>query len=168
MTKKVQRYLRFLAQEAKEQAAASRCRLCAMIVYKNMPISLGKNQMKSHPAMLDFGRTEHHIYLHAEIDAILKATKELTPAELAKSTLYVVRVLANGQHAEAKPCPGCQRAIKEYGIENVVWTTYNGYATSEEHKLDETNVIYETRKAANAAKYNSVHISACGHTATAS
>lgn len=160
MTKKIERYLKFLTQEAKEQPAASRCRLCAMIVYKNTPISLGRNQMKSHPAMLDFGRTHHHLYLHAEIDAILKAAKELTPAELSKSTLYVARVMADGSCGESKPCPGCQKAIREYGIENVVWTTYTGFKTNRDETLNDTNEIYENQKAVNKHRVDSVQLSA--------
>jgi len=164
---KIKRYLKFLAKEAIEQPGASRCRLCAMIVYKGMPISLGHNKMKSHPIMLEYGRTEHHIFLHAEVDALLKASKELTPNQLKKSTLYVCRVLADGNPSEARPCPGCQKAMREYGIENIVWTTYNGYKTSEQETLNETNDIYEARKAVNKHKINSLHLSALGSFAQA-
>ena len=156
---KTERYLRFLAQEAREHTGASRCRLCAMVVYKNTPISIGRNQMKSHPIMAEYGRTEHHIFLHAEIDALLKASRELSPKELKRSSLYVCRVFADGTMTTAKPCPGCTRCIKQYGIENVVWSTYNGYSTSAHEELNASNEIYEAQKAINKHKIDRIQLS---------
>jgi tRNA(Arg) A34 adenosine deaminase TadA len=140
------KFIKFLATEAKDQEGASRCRVAALLVHKNIPVAIGRNSMKSHPIMTRFGRTEHHLFLHAEIEAIIKASKELTSSELSKCTLYVCRVLADGNCAMARPCPGCQRAIKEYGIGKVIWTTETGYTTSEHEMLNDTNEMYEIRK----------------------
>ncbi len=70
-TSKDYKFLKFLSNAALEYASVSRSRVAALVVYKNMPIALGRNSKKSHPAMLQFGRTCNHIFLHAEIAAII-------------------------------------------------------------------------------------------------
>lgn len=158
------KYLKFLSAYASEQKSEARCRLAALIVHKNMPISMGKNQMKSHPVQARFSMTHHHIFLHAEIAAIIKAAKELDSEVLNKCTLYVCRVLKDGSWALAKPCPGCQAAILAYGIERTVWTIENGFTTSDNEKLDENHTIYENRKIQNRKKVENLHLSKYQHT----
>lgn len=86
-------------------------------------IGEGMNKMKSHPLAKKFSKHEEAIFLHAEIAAIADALRQRYPSNLEGSTLYVARVLANGTPAMAKPCAGCQKAIIEFGIGDVVWTT---------------------------------------------
>lgn len=57
------------------------------------------------------------IYLHAEVDAILKC-RDLSRAH----KIFVSRVTPGGKYALAKPCPVCEQAIKEAGIKEVEWT----------------------------------------------
>src|ERR1039458_8975861 len=98
------KYLKFLSNVAAEQKSDERCRMAALIVYKNMPVAIGKNQRKSHPIQARYSMTHHHIWLHAEIAALIKATKELSAEELNKCTLYVSRVLKDNSWAISKPC----------------------------------------------------------------
>ncbi len=109
-----------------------RYRLAAAIVYKNKIVSYGFNSRKSNPLQMKFGKTEHSVYLHAEIDAIKNALKKISPQQLSKSTLLVARSRCiNGDvvHGLAKPCAGCQRAIVAFGIPNVFYTEDNtGYS----------------------------------------
>jgi len=152
------KYLSFLSSVAIENTTSARCKMSAMLVHKGVPVALGKNQLKSHPLQAKFSMNEHSIFLHAEIDAIAKALKQLNHKELSECTLYVCRVLKDGTRAIAKPCPGCQRAIKHFGIKYVAWTTSKGYKTSEEESLNEDINIYEARKAANARKNQVIYI----------
>lgn len=83
----------------------------------------GLNSRKSDPLAAKYGRHPDAIYPHAELAAIKDALQEIGVDELANCTLYVARVKKDGTPALAKPCAGCQRAIMEFGIGNVVWTT---------------------------------------------
>jgi len=84
-------------------------------------ISSGKNfYQKSHPFQAKCAKRagkEDAIYLHAEIHAIVKC-KNLTDAY----KIRVERFDKNGNPMIAKPCPICQIAIQEAGIEIVEHT----------------------------------------------
>lgn len=97
-------------------------RHAAAIYIGNKLISVGVNQLKSHPLQAQFGINSDAIFLHAEIDAIKNALKRVSLTELQKATLYVVRT-KNGTMKMSKPCGGCQRAIIHFGIKNVFWST---------------------------------------------
>lgn len=61
--------------------------------------------------------------IHAEEDAILSAmAKPNGLKRLAGSTLYVSRILKNGQTALAKPCATCQQLINAVHIKKVIHT----------------------------------------------
>ena len=103
-------------------------------------ISLGFNQKKTDPFQKEFSHHPEAINMHAEVHAIKQAKKKLSPAMLAKCTIYVARSMINQtqkkggkpvQHFSfglAKPCEGCTRCIKKHGIKKVVYTTYEGYS----------------------------------------
>lgn len=93
------------------------------IIYdkKGRVISIGKNSyVKSHPKQArhacKVGLPEK-IFLHAEMDAIIRC-KSLLKAH----KIFVSRISAKGKYVNAKPCPICQDAIKEAGIQLVEWT----------------------------------------------
>lgn len=75
---------------------------------------------KSHPLQAYFarkvGHSEHKIYLHAEIAAILKARGK----PIYK--LSVERYDKSGLPANAQPCAICREAIKAFGIRKVEYT----------------------------------------------
>lgn len=72
---------------------------------------------KSHPLQAYFarkvGHSEHQIYLHAEIAAILKARGK--PIH----RLTVERYDKKGLPVNAQPCPICQEAIRAFSITKV-------------------------------------------------
>lgn len=115
-----------LLKIAEDVVPVSRAKLCAAIVVKNNIVSIGINQRKTHPMQAEFAKNEHACYLHAEIDAITKAKRRINKEDFKKATLYVVRVkrINQGSYfpALAKPCSGCQEAIREYGIKRVIYT----------------------------------------------
>jgi len=97
--------------------------LASCIVKGTKIISFGQNQQKSHPLQSKFSKNPEAIYLHAEIDAIKNALKEIDSSLLEKSTLYVARTKKDGSEGISKPCKGCRRAIEAFGISRVVYTT---------------------------------------------
>lgn len=107
----------------------NRFKLAAGIVYRNHVIATGINSYKTHPMMLQFGKNSEALFIHAEIDAIKNALRLITPDQLSKCDMYVVRVkrpdnnLRSWCHGLAKPCVGCQRAIISFGLKNIYYTT---------------------------------------------
>lgn len=104
-------------------------RVAAGLMYKGTFLSFGRNRKKSHPFQKRFGKNEDCIYLHAEIDCLVNATRNQVPLDIiSKSTLYVARVKKYHPSAVeyewgiAKPCVGCQRAIASFDISDVVYT----------------------------------------------
>jgi len=118
-------YLKHIAEDVSPVRSA---RLSAMLMYKGKIVSVGINQLKSHPFAAKYAKNKDAIYLHAEADCILKASKKLTEAEMKKSTLYVCRVKYNSHtngkiiFGKAKPCEGCENCIRAHGIKKVIYT----------------------------------------------
>ena len=92
----------------------------AILLTKGGNVYYGINRYRTHPLQKKFGRNRNSVYLHAEIDAIVKAMRY--EKSIMGARLYVARVLKNGRPALAKPCPGCQRAIMAFRIGKVEWT----------------------------------------------
>lgn len=149
MDERIIEILRGVAETVKPVAAA---RIAAAVVARGKIISIGTCQMKTHPWAIKYQRNEHANYLHAEVDAIYKASKILTARQFKKATLYVVRVRYD--HAEhirqkhksdsvlcfgnSKPCSGCTSCIDEFGINRIVYTldgTHKTRAYSVEEKF---------------------------------
>jgi hypothetical protein len=102
----------------------------------------GYNRKKTHPFQKQFGSTEDHIHLHAEIGAIMQWIKfgdRVGSAhrrqydfinEMEECDLYIMRVkraVRGGPWVTglSKPCLGCSRAIATFGIGHVYYTEDN-------------------------------------------
>lgn len=93
------------------------------IVYdkKGRIISVGRNSyVKTHPFQAKIAAEvglEHKIYLHAEVDALVKL-KDWNKAH----KIVVTRFGKAGEPLLAKPCAVCQRVIEMAGIVEVEHT----------------------------------------------
>lgn len=108
---------------AEDLTPVAHARIVAAIVKKNRIVAIGTCQYKSHPYQKLFGRNDKSIYLHAEIDAILKAKRR--GIDLTKTDMYVIRVKHledNFVYGLAKPCSGCSKAILAEGIRQVYYS----------------------------------------------
>lgn len=104
------------------QIKSDKYRLCAIITDKKGNIlSIGHNSYsKTHPRQFYFAKkvgTAHRIFLHAEIDALLKIPYGSIP-----NSIYIARVGKNKQPLLAKPCSICQMAIQDARIKNIYYT----------------------------------------------
>lgn len=112
-----------------ETADDHRSRHAAAVLYRNRIISLGTNHFKTHPFQIKYRRRPDAIYLHAEVAAIKRAIRQLSEKELKRAILISVRIKYDNQLTPrlgmSKPCEGCQRAIAEFGIRQVYYTTEN-------------------------------------------
>jgi tRNA(Arg) A34 adenosine deaminase TadA len=98
-------------------------KMAAVIARRKKVISVGLNSFKTDPLQSRFSPHPLAICKHAEIDAIKNALKAKKRHELRGSTIFVARVARNGAPALAKPCDGCRKALKAYGISQAFWTT---------------------------------------------
>lgn len=84
-------------------------------------LSTGTNSyVQTHPIQAHFARLvdqPHRIYLHAEIQAIIRARGK------AMHKIRVERYNAKGGEADAFPCPVCMLAIKKAGIKVIEFTS---------------------------------------------
>lgn len=95
-------------------------RLGAVIVNKKKIEAAKFNCLKSHPKLCKY---YPYPYLHAEAHAILSLGLD----NCCNKTLYVVRVLRNGQLALAKPCNSCLTLIKDVGLKEIYYSTSEGF-----------------------------------------
>jgi deoxycytidylate deaminase len=82
---------------------------------------------KTHPIQAYFAQRAHEenkIYLHAEIAALVRC-------QHAPHTLYVGRLLKNGDAGMSRPCEVCQLAIREAGIRYIVYVDEKGVEQTE-------------------------------------
>jgi len=88
---------------------------------KGRLISKGKcNYVKTHPLQAKLCKhtdNPHRIYLHAELDALIKARGRQV------HRLEVFRVKPDGNYGNAKPCELCQDAIELFKVKEVWYTT---------------------------------------------
>lgn len=114
-----------------------KAKMSSALVKRGTVLSYGFNSLKSDPLQAKYSKNYQSIFLHAEIHAIKNALKGgYSLSDIEGSSLYVCRVKL--PHAKStryefgmsKPCIGCKRAIVEFGIKCVHYTTDNeGFKT---------------------------------------
>jgi deoxycytidylate deaminase len=80
--------LRVLAEDV---APIKSSRMTAAIVRGKDIISLGANQMRTHPFQAKFGKNPESLFWHAETNAIYNALRVMDVEGLKKADLYVCR-----------------------------------------------------------------------------
>ena len=108
------------------ESSPSRKLVGALLLHKNKVVVQAVNlDTKTHPTQAKYAKRvgrKQKIYLHAEIAALIKCRSQC-------DTIVVVRLGGHG-HDElrnAKPCPVCALALKEAGVNNIVYSTDQGF-----------------------------------------
>ena len=128
-----QYWLNIAIQAAKENPIEKLPKMAALLVMNSYnEMYLGRNQHKTHPLQAKFGRNPQSIFLHAEIDVLVRALikQNIRIAilngnyydKLPNSSIFVARVSKNGIPMLAKPCSGCMGALLHFGIIDIHWT----------------------------------------------
>ena len=108
------------------ESSLSKKKVGAILIHKNKVVAHGVNQdTKSHPLqarLAEMVGLSEKIYLHAEISALVKCRSDV-------DTIVVARLGGHGgdQLRNAKPCPICALALKEAGIQNVYYSSDDGF-----------------------------------------
>lgn len=106
----------------------------AVIAHKNSIIATGANTLKTHPLqryhnVKRFSSSEHgtaNHTIHAEMNAIQKAVQQRI--NLAGASMYVARMYKHNKYGMCRPCAACMNAIRVAGIQNIFYTTPDGFA----------------------------------------
>lgn len=128
-----EKYFNILEKVAQALEPVANARVAAFLVYKRDVIAVGYNKDKTHPFQKRHSKNNLALYLHAETDCINNALRYYSDEEVSKSSLYILRVKhSDDDHIAfirglAKPCEGCQKCIKRYGIKKVYYSTEEGY-----------------------------------------
>ena len=112
------------------EGVRKRFKLAAALVNKRTIISIGLNEMRTHPLQGKFRKNNDALFLHAEIAAIANALNHIPKEKLRDSTLYIYRVKRKSSFNRqdwidglAFPCEGCMSAIVSFAIRRVVYST---------------------------------------------
>lgn len=100
-----------------DRPVIAKTRVGAMLVRRKTILSYGFNQYKTHPLQKTFASNPHRLHLHAEIAAIVNASRR--GYSLEGATIFLARILKNGDPAPIHPCPGCAGALHHYGIASI-------------------------------------------------
>ena len=133
MNEKHTKYLSALENKVITFSKTYNVRMGALLVHRNKIISYGKNDFKTDPFQAKYADHEWRVHIHAEVNAVKKALKQISIDEIKDSTLYVVRMKQNPFDKKfiwgmARPCKSCQMCLAAFGISKVVYTTEDGCA----------------------------------------
>ena len=117
------RIFNLLYQEAERAPMIKKARHTCAIVYRKRVLAIGHAKRKTHPIERKWQRkTQSPLYLHAEKDAIIKTINKHGDEILKECSLYVLRVMHNGNIGFSKPCESCNDYINFVGIKKVYWS----------------------------------------------
>ena len=137
LTNKELAIMDLLRREAILTTPVRSSKIAAAVVIKNKIISIGRCQMKTHPMQMEFGKNDQAIYLHAEMDVIIKGLQFVDVSDYNNASIMICRVKrpeANNKiwiYGNAKPCVGrnklgCMNAILHFGFKRVIYTQDDG------------------------------------------
>ena len=133
LSKKDKSYFR-AAQAVSTLSDFKRVNVGAVLIYKHRIASSSCNSQRTHPLQQKLNKErfeeETPAKLHAEVSCLLPllGNKDI---KWRDCELYVYREHKKGGLAMSRPCPSCQKLIKDLGIRIVHYTTDDGYATEE-------------------------------------
>lgn len=103
-------------------------KLGAVMMLGNKVLAVGYNITKTHPIQKKYNiergynpDVKNNGQIHAEMMCLIN-TKYLD-VDWSKVSLYIYREHKDHSTAIAKPCPACEKAIRERGINQVYYTT---------------------------------------------
>jgi deoxycytidylate deaminase len=108
------------------KSSPSKKKIGAVLLKKNKIISTATNlERKTHPLQATLAERvglKEKIYLHAEVNALIKAKEKA-------DTIVVARVGGQGycDLRMSKPCPICQMALEMNSVKKVIYSTDDGF-----------------------------------------
>ena len=131
--KKINRYLD-MAKKASKNSDFTKHHLGAVAIYRGSLLATGYNSCKTSPLQKKYNHEREYMAeanfantnsTHAEMACLSKI--RYLDIDFNKVKLCVYREHKNGIKALARPCPACQKMIKDMGIKEVWYTTENSF-----------------------------------------
>lgn len=98
-----------------------RYRHFTFLLDKSRIVTIGRSRnRKTHPIAAKYG---YRRSIHSELDAVLRLDKE---GEANGLVMFNTQIVQGDRISMAKPCPICQRFIRDVGIRSVIYTNHDG------------------------------------------
>lgn len=140
-----------LAKNASTFSDFPRVRHGAVIIYKGRVLSVGWNTTKTMPLQMEYNKYRNFNpefsvnSAHAEIMALDRAMKQYENIDFSKCSIFCYREYQHGGGlAPSKPCPACEAAIRNAGIQNVFYTMKGSFVHETYLKNNSMESIQET------------------------
>ena len=109
----------------------------AVAIYKGTIAATAYNTNRTSPL-----QAKYNVYRYRDKDTLAKSHAETSliqrlrwkfgdSIDWSKVNIYLYREYKNGELAPSRPCPSCMAMLRELGIQNIYYTTENGYAKEE-------------------------------------
>ena len=106
------RFIELARRLLSNQAIKGGQRHCAVAFRGDRPVAIGYNSYtRTHPVQWAYARRAgrgNRIYIHAEIDAVLRSG--------GADTLVVIRLNKHNNLVNSKPCPICRLFLEQNGV----------------------------------------------------
>lgn len=119
-------------KEAKSERDLSDFRffkLGAVIFSSKRILVSGHNTNRTNPTQAEYNKYRPYhcesCACHAEISALIRLRRNFPDIRAQDVGILVYRETATGERALAKPCPACERALRDYGITDIYYTGQN-------------------------------------------
>ncbi len=130
MTKKEIAY--FEAAKAISKLSNHNQKMGCVIVNKHKIISSGYNsETKCHRLQAELDMSYYKMESSGKIHAETSALLPLRRTDLSKASIFIYRETKDGTKALARPCPCCQKLIKQFGIKHIYYTGNNSLVYEE-------------------------------------
>jgi deoxycytidylate deaminase len=125
VTKRIKRYISLALHES-TRSTHGRVSIGAVIVDGNYVVSRSANHIHTHPKQAALNAAEGLMYkgacLHAEVGALVNARRY----DVQGCDIFVGRYDRRGNLADCKPCPACERGLRNSGISRCYFTNQDG------------------------------------------
>lgn len=131
-----------MARKVAEQSDFENFHLGAVLVYQGRVISTGCNSNKTHPLQKKYNKYRHFKKssrpiknsLHSEISCLVNIPKCVeNNIDFTRCKIYIYRIPKNKKMicGESKPCPACEKMLRDKGIRKVYYTSNNAFCYME-------------------------------------
>lgn len=130
------------AAHAAELSDYKKTNVGCVATYQGQVIGMGFNTNKTHPLQKHYntfrGIYEGHGDVRHKAHAEIMCLNQIKDIDIKRNKvkLYIYRKRKDIPHGISRPCPACMAAIREFGIENIYYTTDDGFV---HEVLPETN-----------------------------
>lgn len=107
-----------IAEKASILSTHPKHKMAAVLVKKNKIISIGVNQLKTHPK----APTPYNT-IHCEFHSVINSKLN----DFSDCSIYIYRKTPGGRMANSKPCFSCEKMLYSISINKIYYSDDNGF-----------------------------------------